>query len=302
MNKVDYFTSSAISNSDINNFLVSPELFLAVKQGRYKMFENTDMRSGSIKHKMILEKDSFYDEYFIQEESLSQKQKEFIDNIIASRARIPFTDDEIIDKIHKAVYSTSKKGDGVSLYKKLATRIDAEIKGKKAITGAEWREAKNAFDITYRSTTAANLLGFADIREKEIFFRYRDLPCKNKIDACGAFFEEQSTGIIVDVKTHSKPQSKEEFLEKIKKYNIAQQLTYYEIGLRNAEGYKDIFGELKRIRKFIMSIDPVSIRIYEVSDETAKEKEEIINKTLDEIKDTLDNNKWFKGSESWILV
>lgn len=300
--ELNYFSSPAISNSDITNFLISPELFLAIKQGKYKVFENQWMRKGTIKHKMILEKESFYDEYFIQDKPLSDKQKEFIDNIVSARAINPMITDKDLDDIHKSVYASSKDGDGKALGAKLIERVVAEEKGLKPITGSEWAAAKKALEIVESSKTATELLNQAQMREKEIYFRMEDLPCKVKIDAFGFSEEEEDSGIIVDLKTHDSPVSIEDFIQKIKDYKIKRQLTYYELALRNAEGWKEVFGEMKVIRKYIISVDPVCVRIYEVSEESANKEKEDIKKHLQEIKRTMDDNLWKSKAESWILI
>lgn len=286
----------------MSNFLISPELFLAVKQGTYKIAESPSMKSGSIKHKMILEGDSFGDDYYIQEEILSAKQREFVDAIIALRKEIPFSGDADYNEIHKKVYSISKDGDGADLAKKLWTRIESEERGKKAITGAEWADARKALDIVAKNQSARALLNFADIRENEVYFKYRGLPCRAKIDGCGTTYEEAKTGIIVDLKTHSRPVSQEEFLKRIEEFGIKRQLAFYELALKNAEGFKDVFNGLERIRKIIISVDPVVARIYEVSDETAAKEVEKIDAILDQIKLMLTTDNKKKISDSWILV
>lgn len=286
----------------MENFIISPEYFLAVKQNKYKKEESGSMKKGSIKHKMILEKEDFYKDYFIQTEPLSSKQKEFIDNIISAKNKFPMMENSMLDEIHKAVYTTSKKDDGVNLAKKLMERIEAEEKNLIPITRAEWMSAKRASEIFESSPSASKLLEYAIIREQEFYFNYKDLLCRAKIDGCGISSEEKDVGIILDLKTHDMPISQNEFIQRMNDKGIKRQLTFYELAIKNTPGYSELFKDVKLLRKFVISVDPVAVRIYEISEESAMEQRTKIDSILDEIKYCIDNNAWRKKSESWTLV
>ena len=299
--KVNYFDHPGISSSDMSNFILAPELFIATKRGTYKRDTNPSMKNGSIKHKIILEKETFFNEYFLQSETASASQKQFIDAIINAKKKVKVLSNDELDDIHKSVYKSSSKGDGAKLYIKLADRISEEESGKQPVTPSSWWSAMAARDLLYSSKLATSKLEEAEIREQELYFRYRDLPCKAKIDGFGFITEEEGMGIIMDLKTHDTVISDEEMIRRINE-EIARQLTYYKIAIENTEGYKDLAADLKGFRLFVISVDPVKVRIWEIDPlrivlETAK-----INKTLDAIKEAYETSSWTKNAESWKLV
>lgn len=301
MNELDYYSAPSISNSDLENYMISPELFLAIKKGTYKKIASQAMNLGSIKHEMILRPEIFFQKYYIQSEVASPKQTEFIEEIIKERNEMPFAlINEDYDRIHKKIYSTSKPGDGSSLFLKLSEKILATEKKLTPISGGTWNDAKKASELVLKNETARKLLKRAPTREEEIYFTYNDMPCKSKIDAFG--FPNNDNGIIVDLKTHSVPISKTEFIERILFSGIARQMSFYELALKHSEGYKDLFDSSKPIEKYIISVDPVMVRIYQCKEETGEMQVKIISQLLEEIKNKTEKNLWFNESEVIIQI
>lgn len=274
-----------IANSDISNALVSEELYLASRDGSYKKITYPSMKEGTIAHAEILTQELFWDEFYLQAESLHPKQKEFVDNIISARSRAGKITPSMIEQVYQDVYTKPKEGDGMILYTKLETHIKGLFQGKEPITMAMKLAAEKRKELLNKNEEAVELLRRANVREEEVYWEMEGVKCKGKIDANG-IDPEKKTIIIVDLKIVQNPLSEEEAVEKIKLYKYPRQLRYYEKGIKLSEEvqmlYEDI-GEYS-VERYIIQIDPVVARVFKITDKTASEQDAEISRGLAIIK------------------
>lgn len=265
--------------------LVSEELYLATKDGSYKKIAYPSMKEGTIAHSEILTPELFWDEFYLQAESLHPKQKEFVDNIISARSRAGKINASMIEQVYKDVYTKPKEGDGMILYTKLETHIKGLFQGKEPITMAMKLSAEKRKELLNKNKEAVELLKRASVREEEMYWEMEGVKCKGKPDANG-IDPEKKTIIIVDLKIAMNPISAEEAVEKIKLYGYPRQLRYYEKGIKSSEEVQMLYEDIEEynVERYIIQIDPVVARVFKISDETALEQDAEISRGLAIIK------------------
>ena len=285
INTSTYRQRPEIANSDLSNVLVSEELYLATKDGSYKKIAYPSMKEGTISHSEILTPELFWDEFYLQAESLHPKQKEFVDNIISARSRAGKINASTIEQVYKDVYTKPKEGDGMILYTKLETHIKGLFQGKEPITMAMKLSAEKRKELLNKNKEAVELLKRASVREEELYWEMEGVKCKGKPDANG-IDPEKKTIIIVDLKIAMNPLSAEEAVEKIKLYGYPRQLRYYEKGIKSSEEVQMLYEDIEEysVERYIIQIDPVVARVFKISDETALEQDAEISRGLAIIK------------------
>jgi PDDEXK-like domain of unknown function (DUF3799) len=285
INTSTYRQRPEVANSDLSNALVSEELYLAVKDGSYRKITYPAMKEGTIAHSEILTPELFWDEFYLQAESLHPKQKEFVDNIIAARSKEGKITASMIEKVYQDVYTKPKEGDGMILYTKLETHIKGLFQGKEPITMAMRITAEKRRAILEKNKEAAEILKRANIREEEIFWEMEGVKCKAKIDA-NAIEQAIRNILLVDIKISMAPMSEEEAIEKIKLYKYPRQLRYYERGIRLSEDVQMMYDDISSYtaERYIIYVDPVVARVFKITDETAIAQDEEITKGLNIVK------------------
>ena len=276
-----YRNDPAICNSDINNLEKSEELFLKVRSGEYKTQVFQVMLDGTLAHCEILTPEKFWDEYYIKEESLSPKQKEFVENLLAAKDKFVKITPTVIEEVYKAVYTKPKEGDGMVLYNKLERHIKGLYSRKEGITMAQKAAAEKRLKNVNENPEAKRLLELANIREEEIFFEMYGVKCKSKIDAHGIIEEERLT-ITVDLKIAKEPTSNEEVLKIIKDRKYDRQTVFYDNAIKKSEEYNELYPGIKEFKseRYIIHVDPVKARVIKITDKTAEIKQKEIEKLV----------------------
>ena len=243
------------------------------------------MKDGTIAHCEILTPEIFWDEFYLQSDSLHPKQKEFIDNLIAAKSKHGIVNEDLVERVYQDVYTKPKAGDGMILYKKLENHIKGLYNGKEPITMAMKMAAEKRKELLHRNKDAVALLERAKLREEEIYWEMEGVKCKGKPDANNVD-SETKTILIVDLKIGKDPIAEEELAEKIKFYGYPRQLRYYERGIRASEELQMIYDDLHEYKaeRYIIHIDPVVARVFQVTDELALEQDAEINRGLALIK------------------
>lgn len=258
------------------------------------------MKEGTIAHSEILTPERFWDEYYLQTDSLHPKQKEFVDNLIAKRAKEGEITRRMVEEVYKDVYTKPKEGDGMVLYTKLENHIKGLYQGKEPITMAMKINAEKRKAALEANKQAVEILEMANMREEEIYWTLHGIKCKGKIDANG-IIEEKKKVIIADIKNSIKPMTDEEVKEHIIKYDYIRQLRYYDHGIRNSEALNMLYDGLinYEVERYIIHIDPVVARVIKITDEKAMERDETIKKALKMIEEI--ESKGLKQREMMII-
>lgn len=258
------------------------------------------MKEGTIAHSEILTPEKFWDEYYLQNEALHPKQKEFVDNLIAKRAKEGEITKRMVEEVYKDVYTKPKEGDGMVLYTKLETHIKGLYQGKEPITMAMKINAEKRKAALEANKQAVEILDMARMREEEIYWTLHGVRCKGKIDANGVL-EDMKKVVIADIKNSVRPMTDEEVMEHIIKYDYARQLRYYDHGIRNSEELGIIYDGIIdfKVERYIIHIDPVVARVIQISDEKAMETDARIEKALGMISEI--ESKGLKQREIIIL-
>lgn len=293
-----YRDHPSIANSDISNFLISKELYIETRRGSYTKTTYPAMKDGTIAHAEILVPEKFWDDYYLQQDSLHPKQKEFVENLISAHDKYNIMTESLIEKIYQQVYTKPKEGDGMILYKKLESHIQGIFNNKEGITMVMKKAAEKRRQILARYPKAQAILDMAGIREEEIYFNLFGSECKAKIDAYG-ILEDQRKIIVVEVKIGKEPASKTEIKAKIKLWGYDRQVTFYGLGIKACEELKEIYPDIAEyeIERYVIHIDPVSARLVKITDESIEIATETIKTALSEIAKCELNNNWLDEEE-----
>lgn len=243
------------------------------------------MKEGTIAHCEILTPELFWDEYYLQTDSLHPKQKEFIDNLIAERSKSERITPSMVEKVYRDVYTKPKEGDGMILYTKLENHIKGLWQGKEPITMAMRINAEKRKALIEANSQAMEILEMAKMREEEIYWEMLGVRCKAKIDANGVI-EEKKKIILADIKIGTKPMSTEEAIEHVIKYDYVRQLRYYDHGMRTSKELNMIYDGISEfaVERYIIHVDPVVARVIPISNETAIAADKRIEKAIEIIK------------------
>lgn len=123
--------------------------------------------------------------------------------------------------------------------------------------------------------------------EKEIYFEYRDLPCRAKLDLI-----EHNNGMIIDLKTINSC----ERAENVVKYDYSRQAAWYKLALESIGlDYNFMFV-------FIEKSFPQFPKFIVTSDETLERGRNEYNRILDKYFKYLDNPDCYKGYSENIII
>ena len=288
---IPYRQRKEVANSDITNFLISPELYMASKHEGYVKPTFQRMKEGTIAHAEILTPLKFWDTYYLQAETLHPKQKEFVDNLVAAYSKTEKFTPAMVEDIYANVYTKPKLGDGMVLFKKLEPHVKGLYQKKEPITMAMKVNAEKRRDVLFKNEEAVKYLNSADFAEEEIYFELNGVKCKAQIDKYG-ICEEKKELTILDLKILADPQTDQQVIDSIKKWDYLRQVRFYERGIKAEKTIREVYPDIDsyKVKRAIIAVDPVVARVIEISDETAASRDAIIDEALKGI-DQLEKTK-----------
>lgn len=230
-----YEDNSRISNSALGYFIISPRYFKDKSEGEGYSLEGKFLENGTMIHKYILEKETFWDEYQIKKSVApsSANMKKFFDCMVAGDTKID---------AYKKSYATSK----LSLEK--IEELATELYDAYEDYFEELKTSGDKLDVSYydlvklkeieknisQMNTAANLI-YPDKSKYEVHSEFHinwkhksDLHCKSLIDRL-ILDRGSKTAYIVDLKTTAKIDT---FHESAKMFGYYRQAAFYEMALK----------------------------------------------------------------------
>jgi hypothetical protein len=320
-NNEDYYSNLSISNSSLGWLNISPKYFINKQNNLINEEKKSYFDLGTIVHSLILEENTFNEKYSVLDEKTeipsSKQQKDLCEKIINGDIK---DIEEAVIFYYYDVYSKNNKNESkiqkecLLFLDQFKNYIDFLLKSKnKIIISNKDYETANIIKYNLMCHKLAKLLLFDDFlnkneksfNEKEIYFEYKDIPCKSKIDRL-IINENENKVKLIDLKTTSKPNV--DFINSFFEYDYDRQLAFYKNAI---DIYFNKF-EIKEFEVYIIVCNTLSIynnevTVYKISNNlinSGKEKyEKLLKKyNLHLVYNNFDNTiEYIEGDGSILL-
>jgi len=301
---MNYFNIRAISNTSLGKINPeqggSPLFFKAFMDGTFKEDSTPSFSNGDIIHKGILEPELIA----VAAEKPTALLGLFIDNLVELEKGKPLSILSDEQDLLEAKRLTGYKIPVAQILKKLETPIAQEyLKFKKscgdkiAITAKERILLDNCINSISHSERARDLIVAKhpknSFEELEIFWDYKGVKCKSKIDKLWVDWENR-TFTLVDLKSTSK--SIDGFKSSFEYYRYYRQMAFYIQAIK--ERLLEETGEEFKLNEcYIVAVATTrlnEVRIYQIH-------QEYLDKGKLEWQSLIDRYIHHKESEQWIF-
>ena len=190
---MSYYEIPAISASSLKLYANNPTLFFKVIKGETKTKDTEALSFGRIVHSKVFTPELFKDEYIISSESCPPAISAVLDNLLTNALALEVYDlkslrTQILDCCKVCSYQSSWKEntkiESILKYEKYWDFMIAS-RDKKIITMEDYLNA-NIYEECLRNHPGAAALIFGEdeevLLEHEIFWEYKGLPMKSKLD------------------------------------------------------------------------------------------------------------------------
>lgn len=312
-----YNKVKAVNNTSIGYYILSPLEFKRYYDNPIES-EGDWYDVGSAVHCLVLQPAEFYDKFIVLDykKPQNEQQRAFCDRYIKLIENDPLSldvasNDDYLISAYSESYSAKNKSDKKILEEATELRLQLsdymqsfklKLDGKTVLSSALMDSVKmccKSLMVNPKSDLVVMGYGSDDNNmfiknETEIYFEYKGIPCKSKLDRL-IIDKTAKKIIIIDVKTTSKQIGK--FYESFRDFDYERQFAFYclasyeylekQLNVPNLDEYN-----VSCVCAVVSTKEPYESRIYSLPMEKIMFGVQNIKRILDDLNWHFENDKW----------